>query len=445
MKILRPLTLITLAFFPSIFALRAQTVYEPQILILSPGKVKYEKAFTKEIAQLNEKAKSQMNRSDAANDQELKDRPANIQRMAASESAYGKNVDFVKSASMMAAGFLSYKFFEKFPNLLILLKDTQSNGRLDDLKGIAETTGLQYVLNFPQIEFYRQDGISYARLGVQFYDHSTNTLLIDTSYVGDWNSQGFEFGCPTGTLSCTINNSLSKALDNIIYEVAENSPTIRRERLVWRQRLQVLRSDFYPKGFDRSFISSIIAATDSNISLDHLYQLMVSDDQSKFVGFFLEKKNKRNFKQLSEDRHDMDVKIESGKSIHDTGYLDDIPQTYAYIVKAVKHQGKWYYEKSNVTLFEPQDNEGGKLEYFNNLQEWGFFKDGSADISPDFWETHLFAKVRDLRQDPDWPKYGTNIWKTEEEENRPYIGLYEIVADQLRGKRSHSPTNITIN
>jgi hypothetical protein len=443
--ILFSLALATSLSAPFSLLAQAQVTYEPQILVLSPGKMSYDKALSKEITHLDNETKSHKNVQGKMDPKDVKDGPANLQKMAASESAYLKNLDFSKMASLISEEFLTYKFFEKFPTLLVLLKDTQTNGRLDELKGIAEASGLQYVLNFPEIKFYRQDGISYARLTVQFYDHSTNALLIDTAYTGNSDNPGFEFACPVGTLNCTINNSLSQALESIVYQVAENSPTIQRERVVWRDRLKILRSDYYPKPFDRSFISSIIPAADSNIALDHLYQLLVNDDQTKFVGFFLEKRDKRNFKQFTEDHSDKDVKIENNKSIQDTGYLNAIPQTYAYIVKAVKYQGKWYYEKSNVTYFEPQDNEGGKLQYFNTLQERGFFKDNAADISPGFWETHLFGKIRDLRLDPDWSKYGDNIWRSEEEENRPYIGLYEIVADKLKGKKSVAPTHITIN
>ena len=134
-----------------------------------------------------------------------------------------------------------------------------------------------------------------------------------------------------------------------------------------------------------------------------------------------------------------------GKNIKDSGYLDAIPQTYAYIVKGVKYKNKWYYEKSNVTYFEPEDNEEGRLQFFNNLQEWNFFGEGSTRPNPDFWETSLFAKIQDKRKDPDWDKYGTTIWKSEEEENRKYIGMYEIVADQLKEKNQPQIKHVTVH
>ncbi|HEY8970587.1 MAG TPA: hypothetical protein VIM64_15885, partial [Puia sp.] len=58
-----------------------QTAYEPQILVLSPGNVRVDKALEKEmIGADNETKKSFSNRS--LNEQELQQEPANIQRMA---------------------------------------------------------------------------------------------------------------------------------------------------------------------------------------------------------------------------------------------------------------------------------------------------------------------------------------------------------------------------
>ncbi|HEY8970624.1 MAG TPA: hypothetical protein VIM64_16070, partial [Puia sp.] len=368
-----------------------------------------------------------------------------IQRMAKSDLEFCEHMTFAKEISLRCQSYLAYRFFEKFPNVLVLLKDTPSTGKIEDLKRLAGSSGMQYVLSFPDVSFYKKDGMAYARLAVQFYDKVTGTLLIDTTFVGDWYNPGFEFACKDSSLTCTIHNSISQALEKVIYNVAAGSPTLKREKELWQQRLDILQHDQYTRSFDKSFITNIIPAKDSNITMGSLYQLLISDDKTKFVGFFLEKKDRQNFRQLSQSKKDKNVRIMNDKNIRDTGYLNNIPETYAYIVKAVKYKGKWYYEKDNVTYFKPGDNTEGRLEYFNNLQQWGFFKENSTIPDPDFWETHLFEKVKDLRKDPNWDKYGTNIWKMEEEENRNYIGIYKFVADQLKGKKSVQPITITEN
>jgi hypothetical protein len=441
-------TLTTISLLLTFFVSFGQTTYEPQILILSPNDIKHDKAFDKEITDynilLNKNIKFDEQQK-GLKSEEFSTQPANIKRMMQSEVAYSKNLDFFKQTSYICEQFLTYKFFEKFPNLLIELKDIKSKGSIEDLKRISGQAKLQYVLNFPSILFYKENDISYAKLAVQLYDYSTNSLLIDTSYIGNWNNPGFEFACSDGSLSCTINNSLSQALDNVVYNIATNSSTLKKERALSKERLETIRNNYYKKPFSKSFISNIIPLKDSNINLNNLYQTLINEDSTKFVGFFLDKVAKQNFKQLNENKNDNNVNIINDKSIKDTGYLDNIPQTYAYIVKAVKYKGKWYYEKSNVTYFEPQDNEEGRLQFLNNLQTWNFFKEALTTFNPDFWETNLFNKVKDLRKDPEWNKYGTTIWKTEEEENRNYIGLYEIVADQLKNKKAYQIKQINVN
>jgi len=396
--------LLLLSVFITVHLWGQTSSFEPQILILSPGKVRADKVFEKEIAEWN---KNNKGRSGNRDPEDLKKQPGNIKTMVAAEVEFSKNIDFGKQVSMDAEQYLSYRFFEKFPNLLIMVKDIPSSGKIEDLRKIAADTKLQYVLSFPSLSFFKVDGISYAKLAVQFYDHLTNSLLIDTSYIGDWFNPGFEFACHDSSLSCTISNAISQALDKVIYEVASNSPTLKKERELWQNRLEVLRNEYYPKSFNTSIVTKVIPPTDSNIVMAGLYQLLVNMDSTKFVGFFLKKKAKQGLKQL--------------------------------------YQGKWYYEKTEVTYFTPEDDEGGHLQYFNTLQDWGFFKDNSTAFSPDFWETHLFEKVRDLRKDPDWDKYGTTIWKSEEEENRKYIGLYKVVVDQLKGDKETSPTRVKIN
>jgi hypothetical protein len=440
-----PTTLIFLLLFSASFG---QTIYEPQILILSPSNIKYDKVFEKEIADFNSLIKK--NNRFAEQEKVLKSKefttqPANIKKMMLDEVAYSKSLDFFKQTSSVCEQFLAYKFIEKFPGLLIELKDIKSNGSIEELKHISKQAKLQYVLNFSGITIYKDNGIGYAKLAVQLYDFSTNSLLIDTSYVGDWSNPGFEFACSDSSVSCTINNALSQALDNVIYNVAVNSPTLKKERALSKERIETIKNIYYNKPYDKSFISAIIPAEDSTINLDNLYQMLINNDSTKFVAFFINKVTKQNFKQLSESKNDNNVNIINDKNIRDTGYLDNIPQTYAYIVKAVQYKGKWYYKKANVTYFEPQDNEEGRLQFLNSLQEWNFFKNGSTAFNPEFWETSLFNKIKDLRKDPEWNKYGKTIWKTEEEENRNYIGLYEIVADQLKNKKTYQTKHIQMN
>ena len=425
----------TLLFLLTVTTTFAQTVYEPQILILSPNSTKYEKTFDKEVTKYNKEIKGKINSSEqeiALNSPDFKKQPENIQIITKSEIEFSKNLDFFKQACFISEQFLAYRFFEKFPNLLIILKDEKSIGSLDDLKIQSEKEKLQYVLNFASIELYKENKINYAKITVQLYDNVSNSILLDKQYIGDWNNPGFEFSCEDKTINCTLNNALSQALGEVIYTIASHSPTLKREKQLQQERFDFLIKSQFNQYFDKQQIKNIISPTDNNINIEIAYQALFSNDKSKFVAFFLEQVSAQDFKTLKDNKKDKNVNIISNKDIKDNGFLDDIPKTYAYIVKGVKYEDKWYYEKSNVTYFEAKTLNNGQQNFFNNLQKWNFFKENLTEFNPDFWETELFKKVPDLKKDPDWEKYGESMWKTDEINNRPYIGLYDIVANRMQ-------------
>lgn len=410
-----------------------QVKYEPQILILSPNEMTYDKVFEKEISDYNKEIKKTQKQDNKKMESgEMESQPENIKIMIQNRIAFSKTLDFSKQTSFIAAQYLAYSFFERFPNLLITLKDIKCSRNISDLKKIADEQHFQYILNFPQLYFYKDEEISKAVVSVQLYEQTSNTILLDKDFIGDWNNHGFEFTCQDSSLDCTINNALAEALSEVIDVVATNSPTLQKEKSLAQQRCNVLINDYYSKPCDTTFIDKIILPNDSNINRQSIYQCLVDETKTKFIAFYLANAVSHDFKSLTDDRKDKDVNIISSKDIKDSDFLDNIPQTYAYVVKGVKYNDKWYYQKANVTYFEAEDIEEGKQTFFNDLQKWDFFKENSTDFNPDFWETNQFQKIKDLTKNPDWNKYGGTIWKTEEKENRDYIGMYEIVADELK-------------
>lgn len=453
---MKKLTIIVLTFTFALTAL-GQT-FEPQILILTPNEFKYDKTFDKDIKSKNKELSKRPKNSEQTEfvkSEEFKKQPDNIQRITLSEINFSEKLDFSKQASFIAHQYLAYRFYERFPNLLILLSNTKSNGSPTDLKKIADNDKIQYVLNFSRIELYKKDGISFAKISVQLYDNSSQTFLINSEYEGDWTNPGFEFACSDKSIDCTISNALSKALGDIIYQVASNSPTIKRDRELAQLRFDELVSNYYSNTNDKEFLKPIIPQPDSNIVLKDQYQILIDHSQTKFVAFFIEQVSAQDFKAMKDNKRDKNVNIISSKDIKDEGFLDDIPQTYAYIVKGVKHNEKWYYEKSNVTYFEAKTLEEGKQKYFYNLTKWNFFKENSTEFNPDFWESYFFKKVESavIKNKSEIEEIKSLLAKaktTEDKEiyqdmiddyyekdikNNEYFGLYEIVANQLRQEK----------
>lgn len=453
---MKKLTIIILTFTFALTAL-GQT-FEPQILILTPNEFKYDKTFDKDIKSKNKelsKRPQNSEQTDFVKSVEFEKQPDNIQKITLSEINFSEKLDFSKQASFIAHQYLAYRFYERFPNLLILLSNIKSDGSPTDLKKIADSDKIQYVLNFPRIELYKRDGISFAKISVQLYDNSSQTFLINSEYEGDWTNPGFEFACTDKSIDCTISNALSKALGNVIYQVASNSPTIKRDQELAQLRFDELVSKYYSNTNDKEFLNPIIPQPDSNIILKDQYQILVDPSQTKFVAFFIEQVSAQDFKAMKDNKRDKNVNIISSKDIKDEGFLDDVPQTYAYIVNGVKYNNKWYYEKSSVTYFDAKNIEEGKQKYFYNLAKWNFFKENSTEFNPDFWESYFFKKVESavIKNKSEIEEIKSLLEKaktTEDKEiyqdmiddyyekdikNNEYFGLYEIVANQLRQEK----------
>jgi hypothetical protein len=449
---MKRLTTFTFIFTVS-FATFGQT-YEPEILILSPNEFKFEKSFETELKTKNKEISNRPKNSkqaDFTKSEEFKKQPENVQRITLSEITFLKNLDFSKQASFIAQQYLSYRFFERFNNLLILPSNEKSDGSMADLKRIADTEKMQYILNFSRIDLFKKGGISYAKFSIQLYDNASTTFVINSDFEGDWRNPGFEFACADKSLDCTVNNALSKALNEVIYQISSNSPTIKRDRELAQLRFNELITNYYSRPNNKEFLEPIIPQPDSNVVLTNQYQLLIDPTKSKFVAFFIEQIQAQDFKTLKDNKKDKNVSIISSKDIKDPGLLNEIPQAYAYIVKGVKYNNKWYYEKSNVTYFEAKSLEDGKQKYFGTLAKWNFFKENSTEFDQGFWETYFFEKVEssvakknkeieeiksqlDKSSAEDRETYQEMIddYYEEDLKNKEYFGLYEIVANQIR-------------
>jgi hypothetical protein len=411
----------------------AQSRFEPQILILSPKNVSYDPSLKVEVDKTNDSLKKMaaMAQTEMVSEDTIGNEAENFKLIKQSAVTFLPHINLFNEVSVLTQTYLVYHFFEKFPNCLILVKYDDSERTLVDLKKIANEQHIAYVVNFPSILFYKQNGITWCKLHMQLYDLASNTLMVDNYYTGDWNSPGFEFTCNPGTMGCSINNSLAKALPDVLYKVAENNPTLIREKQVALLRSETITSIIYPEVYDTTLIKQVIPAINTNIRLNELYQCFYNADQTQFVGFFIRQIDKKEVGSFMDSKGDRNIKVITQKDINDTGYFKQTMQTYAYIVEGVKYKDKWFYQKDNVTYFDAPNLTEGKIEYLNNLQQWDFFEKNSAKSSENFWTGDLFEVIKDLRKNPDWEKH-KDLYETEERENRDYIGIYKLVADQLK-------------
>lgn len=404
---------------------------DPKILILTPAKTNADPDLLKEVQAQNDTiAKMQAAAKNHHQPIDNEKQPENIRAMQQNMLDIIPKLNFYKQISMIAQNFLVYRFFEKFPNTLILVSDTALSGELAAYKQLSEKQKTDYILDFPELAIHIQNNERVATMKVRLYERTSGTLLIDKVYNGGQNNPGFEFTCKDGTLACTLNNALSGALDDIVKQVAQNNPSIKREKQLQAERTEILLQKYYPGKFDAGFLRQV-NDVDTIAGKLSPFQLLISTGRDKFVAFYCENAGPNSLKSLQNNKDKGKVDIITDKDIHDKDYLNKMPETYAYIIKGIKYKNRWYVSKDKVAYFDAENLENGRQNYFTQLQSWGFFKDDQSEFSPDFWEGVLFEKITDKRKDPKWEKYH-DMWEMEERENRDYIGLYAMVADKMK-------------
>lgn len=405
--------------------------YEPTILVLSPYEVVKEPKFEKEIKEFdkNIKKRFQISEKDLKEyKKQLAKEPKNIQIMTEKQISFADNINFYNSISHIAVDYLSYRFYERFTNLLIYPIKETSNGNIKTLSKLAKEHNMQYVLNFPYVKSYLSESGKRIQINIQLYDNEQQKIILHKKFIGMDRNPGSYFACSDSSLACTVNQAMSQILPEIIHIIANNSPTILKERDLAQKRFDLLMKKYYSQTPEKEILN-ILSKNDKSISKAGFYQGFMDKSKTKFVGFFALNSKASNFKELQKQK-DKEVKIITD-NVSD---LDNIPRVYANIIIGILYQNKWYIKKENVTYFTAKNMEGGRKEYFANLMIWNFFKENSTEFNPEFWETNLFAKVKDVTKEPDYEKY-KEMYAHRERKNKDYIGMYEIVADELKKEK----------
>jgi hypothetical protein len=427
----------------STFTLYAQDNFDPKILVLSPNKLIFEKSMEMELLKNVSEYKAGLDLNAATNflqSEEFKEYPASSQETAKSEIAYLKILDYTNITSYLTEQYLYYTIREKLENVVVKLSTEKSNGGKNELAKFANGTDIDFVINLSLLEFYKSEKVGFLKISVQLYQKETSQIILDKSYTGDWSNPGFQYTCEEKSVNCCINNALSKAVAELSSLIVENDPAIKKEKQVAAERKTILLNNYYKQTFEKSALEKIIPAKKGNIDPEKAYQLLFSEDKTKFVAFFAESVPATEGKAFHDSKNDRNVSIESDDQM--AMFKGKFPNTYNYIVKGVLYKNKWYYEKVAVTYFDSESIEKGKQQFFCYLAKWNFFIENTAKVNPGFWEatgksghtlapSSLFEKVLDLKKDPNWEKY-KDMWEKEEKENQPFVGMYEIVADQLK-------------
>lgn len=280
--------------------------------------------------------------------------------------------------------YLPYRLSNWFPNQRVFPIQEKSSSDLEKLAPLAEQYKVRYVLNFPKVHSVMQDNRKETTVRIQLYDHQQKKNLLDKDFTGNDKNPGFELSCEDGSLECTINNVQAIGFEEVINLIVKNSPDFIQDENLLMQKAEVLFSTYYPQK-PANEIVEIIEKNKPTISTEGFYHGLMSEDKSKFVGFFALNSNSPNFKDLKSEN-------DKGTTVitNDMQGFGTTPENCFYVVLGTKKNGKWHLKQNETIYFDTPYFEEAKKEYFVVLITLGFFKENSPDYNPEFWDSPLF-------------------------------------------------------
>ncbi len=429
---MKKLIAVFIFLFP-IWACLAQTNSSLQVLVLTPRQVIYDKNFEKEITKLNDEIIREANQASATlsglNGNGLSE---NRTTMRKGEIAYLQKMNFFKEATHFAFKYFIYSCSGKYSDCLIIPKEMTCDGTVNELKLIAEKERFRYVINFPVVDFFREDSANKARVRLQLYDQFANSVLLDNTFIGRWENSELVFPCKSGSLTCTIQNAVALAIRNAYTVILKNDTTSLTKKTLEDQRALVLMNNFYRKPYNKKLLNEVLSVIDKRFEINSVYQCLMNESESKFLAFYSEENYKEDSDSLPGKTGPREVTIISEKGRLDTSFSETSNQIYLYTLAGILHNKKWYINKFLGNVYKLDDIASARKKYFNTLQDSYFFKEYSTEINPDFWETYYFKKVKDITKDSSWAENSKSAWFRQiERANRDYIGMYEIVSHEL--------------
>ncbi|MEQ6123555.1 hypothetical protein AAON49_05090 [Pseudotenacibaculum sp. MALMAid0570] len=366
----------------------AQKQYEPVLVILKPNKIIVHEVFKKQIDSLNSSISERLKNVDwkereKSVEKEFKDEEENIRIMELKKLAFMKEADYFSNLSSISELFLQFKLFPDFENLMIYaVTDKVPYNDTKSLNLVSIKHDSHYVLNFSEVELLQSEEGKRCRITIQLFDKKKNEIVLSKKFIGDDKNPGFEFACETGTIECTISNSLASALPEVIKTIYENNSSVQKKKNLFISRNEVLLNDYYLIPSD-NLIPEVLQEKDQSLPIKNFYQGILNSEKNKFISFFIIDTEGMSFKDLINKKEKMNVEILSNS-------FGEVPNMMGFLVIGIKNENKWVLKKKKITYFDSNDIFEARKQYFSILLSLDFFKSESIEINPNFWNTDLF-------------------------------------------------------
>lgn len=370
---------------------------------------------------------------------------------------------------------ISEKFAEKFTDLFkarlshyhtfkVTLAKERSSDALESLAFIADTSKIQYIINFPSVTVNYENSARKIMIRVQLYDDSLKKFRVNRDFslkegtpifnyvsylsvleIDQYNTYKVSgFDCNKNTLWCDVLKVLNQPLKEVFNLIDSTNLVVKNEKLLAINRSKVFASCKSERTNEE--VSRIIRKYNPDTFNSFFYAGIIDSSKTKLLAFFAF--DTKILKSNSNKKSDLKSKLDQlfyNQEINDWPFQDCLDsfklksKIIAYVETGFKSDSNWNFRVIRKEIFNSSNLDSVRNEYFNNLQKWHYFEKNTDKIFPFFWESTAFEEkdnrnydeiVKDgkaVRKQVEINKQNPNQWNREkrisvgEQLIQPYI------------------------
>ncbi len=225
LKIIFSLLLFNISFGQQIDTLK--------IIVLSPNKIEVSDNY---LTEYNKVKKEVLKNRSLLKERKLKEKQSGIEEfnkqpdytklMFENELNFCDNLTIDNYISMVVREYISYRLYKlfKIKPRIVLVSLLNSTSNTEKYSEIANGRQNFFIINFPKIKFYNENGELKVQTNIELYSSKTNKILLTKDNIGIPKGGMTDYPmCSGDNWDCAIVNSVYPSLFDIVKIISENN------------------------------------------------------------------------------------------------------------------------------------------------------------------------------------------------------------------------------
>ena len=204
-----------------------------KVIVLSPNKIEiadyylteYNK-LKKEILEKRSPLKEQKSKHKQSNIEEFNKQPDYTKIMFDNELNFYDSLTIDNYVSLVVREYISYRLYKPFKikPRIVLVSVASSSSDKKQYSNIANGRQNIFIINFPKMKFYKENGELKVQTNIELYSSKTNEILLSKENIGIPKGGLTDYPmCSGNNWDCAIVNSVYPSLFDMLKIISENN------------------------------------------------------------------------------------------------------------------------------------------------------------------------------------------------------------------------------